>query len=156
MRLKSGLGISATPAGTRHAGILLAILLVAIGVAACASSDDSSRSISYTDDRGVANQPYPNNYRAELLAFLKTYINDPVGIRDAVIAEPVQRTVGGRLRYVNCLRFSARDSDGNYRDARDRAIVYVDGRLDHIVDKPGELCAGAVYAAFPELEKLTR
>jgi hypothetical protein len=132
------------------------MLLVAIGVAACASSDDSSRSISYTDDRGVANQPYPNNYRAELLAFLKTYINDPVGIRDAVIAEPVQRTVGGRLRYVNCLRFSARDSDGNYRDARDRARVYVDGRLDHIVDKPGELCAGAVYAAFPELEKLTR
>ncbi|MDE2332607.1 MAG: hypothetical protein KGK16_17740 [Bradyrhizobium sp.] len=132
------------------------MLLVATGVAACASSDDSSKSISFTDDRGVANQPYPNNYRAELLAFLKTYINNPVGVRDAVIAEPVQRTVGGRLRYVTCLRFSAHDSDGNYREARDRAIVYVDGRLDRIVDKPGDLCAGAVYAAFPELEKLTR
>ena len=53
-------------------------------------------------------------------------------------------------------RYSARDSDGNYRDARDHALVYVDGRLDHIVDKSGDLCAGAVYAAFPELEKLTR
>jgi hypothetical protein len=90
------------------------------------------------------------------LAFLKTYINNPVGVREAVIAEPVQRTVGGRLRYVTCLRFSARDSDGNYRDARDRAVVYIDGRLDHLVDKPGDLCADAVYAAFPELEKLTR
>ena len=153
MRLKWGLGISATPAGTRHAGNLLVILLVAFGVAACASSDN--KDISYTDDRGVANQPYPNSYRAELLAFLKTYINNPVGVREAVIAEPVQRTVGGRLRYVTCLRFSARDSDGNYRDARDRAVVYIDGRLDHLVE-PGDLCADAVYAAFPELEKLTR
>src|SRR6478752_8004661 len=132
-----------------------AILLLPIALAACAGSDDG-RSVSFTDDRGVANQPYPNNYRAELLAFLKTYINNPVGVREAVIAEPVQRTVGGRLRYVTCLRFSARDSDGNYRDARDRAVVYIDGRLDHLVDKPGDLCADAVYAAFPELEKLTR
>ena len=77
------------------------------------------KSISYTDDRGGANQPFPNNYRPELLAFLKTYLNNPVGVHDAVMAEPVQRTVGGRLRYVSCLRFSARDSDGNYRDARD-------------------------------------
>ena len=53
-----------------------AILLLPIVLAACAGSDDS-RSISYTDDRGVANQPYPNNYRAELLAFMKTYLNDP-------------------------------------------------------------------------------
>jgi hypothetical protein len=120
------------------------------------SDDEGSKSISYTSDRGVADQPYPTNYRPELLAFLKTYINNPVGVRNAVIAEPVQRTVGGRLRYVTCLKYSARDFDGNYRDARERAIVYVDGRLDHIVDKPGDICAGAVYAAFPELEKLTR
>ena len=52
--------------------------------------------------------------------------------------------------------FSPRDSDGSYHDARERAVVYVDGRLDHMVEKAGELCAGAAYAAFPELEKLTR
>jgi hypothetical protein len=90
------------------------------------------------------------------LAFLKTYLNDPVGVRDAVMADPAQRTVGGRLRYISCLRFAARDSDGNYRDARERAVVYVDGRLDHVVEKAGELCAGSAYAAFPELERLTR
>jgi hypothetical protein len=132
------------------------MLLLPIGLAGCLTDEDSSKSISYTDDRGVANQPYPNDYRPELLAFLRTYINNPVGVRDAVVADPVQRTVGGRLRYITCLKYSARDSDGNYRDARDHAIVYVDGRLDRMVDKPGDLCAGAVYAAFPELEKLTR
>jgi hypothetical protein len=140
------LGISAKSA---------AILLLGAGLVACAGSDDS-RSISYTDDRGVANQPYPNDYRPQLLAFLKTYLNDPVGVRDAVMADPAQRTVGGRLRYISCLRFAARDSDGNYRDARERAVVYVDGRLDHVVEKAGELCAGSAYAAFPELERLTR
>lgn len=133
-----------------------AALLLPIALAACVSDDDSVKSISYTSDRGGAEQPFPNNYRTELLAFLKTYINNPVAIRNAVIAEPVQRTVGGRQRYVVCVKYSARDFDGNYRDARDHALIYVDGRLDHIVDKPGDDCAGAVYAAFPELEKLTR
>jgi hypothetical protein len=149
--LKPGLGKAAKCA---------AILLLPAGLAACAGigggGSDESRSISYTDDKGIANQPYPNNYRTELLAFLKTYLNNPVGVRDAALAEPVQHTVGGRLRYVTCLRFSMRDSDGSYRDARERAVVYVDGRLDHVVEKSGEVCAGAAYAAFPELEKLTR
>jgi hypothetical protein len=133
-----------------------AMLLLPMALAACVSDDDSVKSISYTNDRGVADQPFPNNYRPEMLAFLKTYINNPVGIHDAVIAQPVQRSVGGRQRYVVCVRYSARDFEGDYRNARDHALVYVDGRLDHIVDKSADLCAGATYAAFPELEKLTR
>ncbi len=132
-----------------------AILLLPVALAACAGGDES-RSITYTDDRGVANQPYPNNYRAELLAFMKTYLNNPVGVQDAALAEPVQRTVGGRLRYVTCLRFTPRESDGCYRGVRERAVLYVDGRLDRIIENASEPCAGAVYAPFPELEKMTR
>jgi hypothetical protein len=132
-----------------------AVLLLSIALTACAGSDEG-RNISYTDDRGGANQPYPTNYRAELLAFMKTYLNDPVAVHDAMAAEPVQRTVGGRLRYVSCLRFTPRESDGGYREVRERAIVYVDGRLDRVAEKADETCAGAVYAPFPELEKLTR
>ena len=132
-----------------------AILLLPIALAACAGSDEG-RSVTYTDDRGLANQPYPSNYRAELLAFMKTYLNNPVGVHDAGMAEPVQRTVGGRLRYLSCLRFTPRESDGSYRDVRERAILYVDGRLDRMVENASESCAGAVYAPFPELEKMTR
>jgi hypothetical protein len=131
------------------------MLMLPIALAACAGSDDG-RSITYTDDRGVADQPYPNNSRAELLAFMKTYLNNPAGVRDAAVAEPVQRTVGGRLRYVSCLRFTPRQSDGSYREPRERAILYVNARLDRIVEDAAEVCAGAVYAPFPELEKLTR
>jgi hypothetical protein len=131
------------------------MLMLPIALAACAGSDDG-RNITYTDDRGVADQPYPNNSRAELLAFMKTYLNNPAGVRDAAVAEPVQRTVGGRLRYVSCLRFTPRQSDGSYREPRERAILYVNARLDRLVEDAAEVCAGAVYAPFPELEKLTR
>jgi hypothetical protein len=133
----------------------MATLLLPIALSACAGDDDG-KPITFTDDRGVSNQPYPNNYRTELLAFLKTYLNNPVGVRDAVMAEPVQRVIGGRLRYVVCLRFSARESDGGYREPRERTALFVDGRFDRIVENAAEPCAGAVYAAFPDLEKMTR
>ena len=132
-----------------------AILLLPITLAACAGSDDS-RSVAYTDDRGVANQPYPDNYRAESLAFMKTYLNNPAGVHDAAMADPVQRTVGGRQRYVSCLRFTPRESDGSYREMRERAILYIDGRLDRMVENASDVCAGAVYVPFPEMAKLTR
>jgi hypothetical protein len=91
-----------------------------------------------------------------LLAFMKTYLNNPVGVHDAAMAEPVQRTVGGRLRYVSCLRFTPRESDGSYHEVRERAVLYVDGRLDRLVENASEPCAGVVYAPFPALEKMTR
>jgi hypothetical protein len=133
----------------------VAILLLPIALAACAGDDDG-RSISFTDDRGVANQPYPNNYRSEILAFMRTYLNNPAGVHDALMADPVQRTVGGRLRYVSCLRFTPRESDGSYREQRERAVLFVDGRLDRVVENASEPCAGAAYASFPELEKMSR
>ena len=132
-----------------------AILLLPIALAACAGSDDG-RSVSFTDDRGIANQPYPDNYRSELLAFMKTYLNDPRGVHDAAMAEPVQRTVAGRLRYVSCVHFTPRESDGSYRELRERAVLYVNGRLDRVVEDASDVCTGAVYAPFPELGKLTR
>ena len=131
------------------------MMLLPIVLSACAASDDG-KSITYTDDRGVSNQPYPNNYRAEVLAFMKTYLNNPVGVHDAAMAEPVQRVIGGRLRYITCLRYSPRESDGNYREPRERAILYVDGRLDRLVENAAEPCAGAVFAPFPELQTMTR
>ena len=130
-------------------------MLLPIVLAACASSDEV-RSITYTDDRGVSNQPFPNNYKGEILSFMRTYLNNPVGVRNAVMAEPIQRVVGGRLRYLSCLRFSPRNSDGNYAEPRERAILYVDGRLDRIIENASEPCAGAVYAPFPDMEKMTR
>jgi hypothetical protein len=134
----------------------LAILLLPVALAACAGGGEDSREAVINIDSGGPNQPFPDHYRGEILAFMKTYLNNPVGVHDAAMADPVQRTVGGRLRYISCLRFTPRESDGSYGEVRERAILYVNGRLDRVVENARELCAGAAYAPFPELGKLTR
>jgi len=133
----------------------LAVLLLPAVLTACGGVEDA-RSISFTDDRGVSNQPFPNNFRTEILSFMRTYLNNPVGVHEAAMAEPVQRTVGGRLRYISCLRYATRNTDGTYPGASDRAVVYVDGRLDRLLENAAELCAAASYAPFPDLEKMSR
>jgi hypothetical protein len=128
----------------------LAILLLPVALAACAGGgDDGSREAVFAIDSAGANQPFPEHYRVEIPAFMKTYLNNPVGVHDAAMADPVQRTVGGRLRYVSCLRFTPREADGGYREPRERAILYVNGRLDRVVENAREPCAGATYAPFP-------
>ena len=137
----------------------VAILMLPIALSACAGGfvgGDDGKTMTYTADRNGTNQPFPTNYRAELLAFMKTYLNNPAGVHEAVVAEPVQRSISGHIRYVACLRFSPKESDGSYREPRERAILFIDGRLDRMADNAGELCAGAVYAPFPEMEKMTR
>ena len=79
---------------------------------------------------------------------MHTYLNNPVGVREAAIAEPVQRTVGGRPRYVVCLRFAERQMDGTYRDVRERAVLFINGRLDRMLPNASDECAGAVYRRF--------
>jgi hypothetical protein len=132
----------------------LAILLLPLALAGCLDSEDT-RTTSFVESAN-AEQPFPANYKPEILAFFKTYLNNPVGVHEAAIAEPVQRSVGGRARYVTCLRFAERQSDGSYREPRERAVLFVDGRLDRIIPNPAEQCAGAAYAAFPDMEKMTR
>jgi hypothetical protein len=109
-----------------------------------------------------AGNVYPANYRAELLAYLRTYLNDPSGVREAQVSEPVLRSVGPGNRYVVCVRFNPRKVGGGYAGAREHMVVYVGGKLDRFVElrgeqqAKGEQCSGATYAAFPELESLTR
>jgi hypothetical protein len=99
---------------------------------------------------------YPASYKTELLAFLRTYLNDPSNIRDAFISEPSVRTVGGETRYVVCLRYEARRSSGEYSPSRERMAVYYAGRFDRFLESAREQCSGATYQPFPELERLSR
>ena len=121
-------------------------LIAAAALTGCITSDDAG-----PPDGGDAVQPFPANYRSEIPAFLRSYLNNPVGVRDAAMAEPVQRQVAGKLRFVSCLRFTPQGGR-----PQELAIVHVNGRLDRVASAAAELCAGAVYAPFPELEKLAR
>jgi hypothetical protein len=129
-------------------------LLLPLALSACLDSEDS-RSTSFIEDSND-NQPFPGNYRPEMLAFMRTYLNNPVGVREAMMADPVQRTVGGRVRWVSCVRYTERQLDGNYREPRERAVVFINGRLDRVAQNSAELCAAAAYAPFPDMEKMSR
>jgi hypothetical protein len=128
-------------------------VLLSLALAGCFGSDDNAPT-SFMEDSSVP-QPFPSNYRPELLAFMRTYLNNPVGVRNAMLADPVQRTVGGRVRYVTCLRYSEQQSDGSYQNPRDHAVLFIKGRLDRMV-QTSDLCTGVNYAPFPELEQMTR
>jgi hypothetical protein len=130
--------------------------LLALG--GCAS-DDLDPSPAELQARWEAQNVYPAHYKNDLLDFLRTYLNDPSHIRGAAVAPPQLKSFGPGQRYMACVRYNARDSDGKYMGSKDGAAVYVSGKLDHFLDVPKQvrnLCKGAAYAPFPELEKLTR
>jgi len=139
----------------KRAASLALILALPLALGACFGSDGDRPSLM---DGGQAGgpQPFPDNFRSDTLALMRAYLNNPVGVREASMAEPVLREIGGRQFYVACLHFTPRETDGSYKTMRERAAVFVNGRGDRVVDRAGELCAGAVYAPFPELEKMTR
>ena len=143
-------------------GLRGAMLLLALVLAGCAHG-------SGFGDATPANDPdinvYPANYKPDIVAAMHAYLSDPTGIRDAGIAEPALKTVGGNLRYVVCLRFNAKKRGAEYAGTKELSAVFVAGRFDRFAEMPkGEnadhderdRCAGAAYASFPELEKLSR
>ena len=128
---------------------LLPTLLIAAALAACAS--DSPR----VETKGGASvNVFPDNYRPEVLAFLRNYLNDLTGIRDGGITQPALRPVGGVERYAVCVRFSAR-TPGASASGREYLAVFLAGKLDQMVPTR-EDCKTATYEPFPELERLRR
>ena len=131
---------------------LLLLLLLPLGACVGGSGDDY---FSRPRNPDVA-QPFPVNYRADLLAFMRTYLNDPTNVREASISEPIQRHVAGIRRYFLCVRYNARDNAGRYTGVADRAALYLDGRFDRLIEKSEDFCPAPAYVAFPELERLAR
>jgi hypothetical protein len=135
--------------------MLICFLTLELG--ACASRSG----INYSDEgtnsaTNAAANAYPTSYKSDLLAFLRTYLNDPTHVRDASISEPTIKQLGHANRYVACLRYTARRDSGDYGAPRESAAVYIGGKFNQLVDAKGEVCAGAAYQPFPELEQLTR
>jgi hypothetical protein len=104
----------------------------------------------------------PANYKAEIIAYMRTYLNDPTGVREAYIGQPELRQIPAApptpatQRYMVCLRFNAKNSVGKYEGSRDRLVAFLSGRFDTLVPARKEQCANANWQPFPELEKLKR
>ena len=132
-------------------------LPVVLLLAAC--SHDIEPSAADLEARWNAQNVFPQNYKQDLLAFLRTYLNDPTHIRGAAVSQPQRKNVGPGDRYVACVRYDARKSGGQYAGPKEGAAIFVSNKLDRFFDAPREvreICKGATYEPFPELETLTR
>lgn len=135
----------------RRAGFWLAGI-AALTLAACGKPGGF-----YTQETVVAEpNVFPANYRTEILAYLRAYLNDPTGIRGAFIAEPALKQLVRVQRYAVCLRFNAKKTTGEYEGSKDRLVVFLSGRLDTMILAKSEHCAGAAWQPFSELEHLSR
>jgi len=139
---------------TKAKWVLVGLALLTLG--GCSSDTGPSR--AEIDARWEAQNVFPKNYKQDLLAFLRTYLNDPNHLRNAAVSQPALKAVGGGDRYVACVRYNARNSVGKYAGSKDGAAVYVSGKLDRFLDgKQAQIyCKDAAYAPFPELERLSR
>lgn len=124
------------------------ILLLSATFALCACGHD------LVPDSDDALNVYPAKYKTDILAAMHAYLNNPTGIRDAGISEPVLKSSGTVTRYVACLRFTPKKNVSEYGGTREIAAVFMGGRLDRFVDLPKTECTGVTYAAFPELQNL--
>ena len=133
--------------------LVLPVLLVLVGC-----SSDLGPSPAELRARWEAQNVFPQDYKRDLLAFLRTYLNDPSRIRNAGVSQPQRKTVGRGERYVACVRYNARNSDGKYAGVKTGAAVYVSGKFDRLIGgKQAEpYCNNVSFAPFPELERLTR
>jgi hypothetical protein len=148
--------------GRRGCRVGVAVIMAA-AVAGCGAS-------KLREEREARINVYPDNYRADILAGLHTYVADPTNIRDAYLSEPAIKQIP-QNRYVACVRFNAKNSDGRYVGSKDVLAIFTSGRFDQFVDVTAppagasqsnpanplrELCAQADYKRFPELEAMKR
>src|SRR3982751_1192614 len=89
-----------------------------LALAGCATGE-RDYSGPETTRGGASVNVFPENYRAEILAYQRSYLNDPSGIRSAAISQPALRKVGSIERYAACVRFNAKNATGAYAGVRE-------------------------------------
>jgi hypothetical protein len=139
----------------RRSGRDLRLNLAWLSVAALLSGCASNEGIVAETTGGASVNVSPANYRAEIIAYQRSYLNDPTGIRSAAISQPVLKNVGVGDRYVVCVRFNAKNPNGAYTGVRDHLAIFLAGKLDQM-GLTRDQCKDAIYEPFPELERMTR
>ena len=145
-------GIAALAArALAKSGLYFGTMLVAALLSGC------GHHLPVTEGDATVNT-YPANYKSDILGAMHAYLNDPTGIRDAAISNPAIKPVGNTTRYTACLRFNGKkDGSKDYAGSKEIIAVFQVGRFDRFIESgkdTKDICAGATYAPFPELQQL--
>jgi hypothetical protein len=150
-------------------GCLLVLLAAALG--ACAREEHRKLTLEEIN-------VYPANYKSDIVGAMHAYLNNPTRIRDAAVSEPALKSLNSRgtdaaaatdgteasatsfgtrsTRYIVCVRFNAKKTNGEYAGVKENEAVFLEGRLDQFQPARRDTCKDAVYQPFPELGKLSR
>ena len=130
----------------------VALVLAGLCLAGCTASNLGPTQTELRA-RWDAQNVVPQNYKSDLLAYFRTYLNNPEGVRGAAVSAPFLKEVGPGERYVVCVRFNARDTRGKYMGAKEAVAVFVVGKLDRFAELARERRATAEQlAAEPRLK----
>ena len=117
----------------------VSILLVA------AAAGCSDFSLWGKPDKPVDPNVYPENYKKDVLAYLKAHPAEMLNVREASISAPALRQFGSESRFFACLRVSGLD----WR--KDKTVIFYSGGINQFIDAEGDQCGAAPYQPFPEL-----
>src|SRR5688572_28014067 len=133
--------------------VVLAVSISASLIGGCSGSSLSDLS-SYYKEKPTGQNIFPADYKQELAAFLRTYIENPRQVRDASIGTPVLRPLGGQPRYVTCVRYNPRNFENKYEGNKEKFVVFIDGKMNQFIDADPQICPGLAYQRYPEIENM--
>jgi hypothetical protein len=120
---------------------ILLLMLAAVAAAGCSTTKSKPTPMAEPNI-------LPNDYRGQIATFLSTVLVDRADFTNAQIGTPALEQVGSSEHYVVCVLFNGRN------EHREKAVLYLGGNINQVVDaQPGQ-CANAAYAPFPELAAL--
>jgi hypothetical protein len=133
---------------------VLPMVLVAMALAGCSGSAPTLGFGKSEPPPPTDPNVFPAKYRAEVVGFMRTWLNNPSKVKDAFISEPVLRPVAGTPHYIACVRYNPRNTDNRYEGPQQRVAIFLGGRLNQFVADDPQMCAGLSYQRYPELEAI--
>jgi len=98
-------------------------------------------------DKPVDPNVYPENYKKDVLAYVRAHPAEMLNAREASLSAPALTQFGTESRFFACLRVSGPD----WR--KDKMLIFYSGGINQFIDAEGGQCGAAPYQPFPELVK---
>jgi hypothetical protein len=125
---------------TWKACLACVLILLLAAVAGCSDSGFWGK-----PEKAIDPNAYPENYKKDVLTYVKTHPRELLNAREASISTPALKQFGTQSRYFACLRVNGPD----WR--KEKMLVFYSGGINQFTDAEGDQCGAAAYQPFPEL-----